>query len=143
MTEHHPAPAASGREPTVLVVEDDFRIADFMVRGLSASGFLIYWVTTAEEALERIAVGDIDVQVLDLGLPDMDGLDVLRELIRSQRELPTVVVTARSDPKDRMIAESLGSAAISPSHSRGRICSRPFAPASPTPSRDLGRLRDP
>lgn len=94
--------------PTVLIVEDDPRIADFMDRGLRKSGFAVEWVTTAGEALQRLTEGGIDVHILDLGLPDMDGLDLQRELITRGIRVPTVVVTARTDPRDRQIAESLG-----------------------------------
>jgi DNA-binding response OmpR family regulator len=92
----------------VLIVEDDPRIADFMTRGLRASGFVPEWVTTAAEALERIEAGGIAVHILDLGLPDFDGLVLLRQLIDRGTMVPTVIVTARTDPKDRAIAASLG-----------------------------------
>ena len=79
-----------------------------MDRGLRKSGFAVEWMTTAGEALERLARGGIDIHILDLGLPDMDGLDLQRELIRRGIAVPTVVVTARTDPRDRAEAESLG-----------------------------------
>ncbi len=95
----------------VLVVEDDPRIADFMKRGLRASGFVVEWVTTAGEALQHLTAGGFAVQVLDLGLPDMDGLVLLRMAIDRGAAVPTVVVTARTDPKDRAAADALGVAA--------------------------------
>ena len=94
--------------PTVLIVEDDPRIVDFMRKGLVASGFDVEWVTTALEAADRIALGGVDVQILDLGLPDMDGLILLKDLADAGRLTPTVVVTARSDPRDRREALALG-----------------------------------
>jgi DNA-binding response OmpR family regulator len=94
--------------PTVLLVEDDERIAGFIIKGLRASGFAPEWVTTGAEALDRIGAGGVDVQVLDLGLPDMDGLDVMRHLNAHRKTPPTVVVTARTDPKDRRAALDLG-----------------------------------
>jgi two-component system response regulator QseB len=92
----------------VLLIEDDPRIADFMIRGLRASGFSVDWVTTGTEGLARLAAGGVDVQILDLGLPDMDGLDLLRRLTLEGIDVVTVVVTARTDPNDRRLAESLG-----------------------------------
>jgi two-component system copper resistance phosphate regulon response regulator CusR len=94
--------------PIVLIVEDDARIADFMRRGLRASGFEVEWVTTAYEARHRIVSGGIAVQVLDLGLPDMDGLTLLRELREAGASVTTVIVTARSDPRYRADAVALG-----------------------------------
>jgi two-component system response regulator QseB len=95
-------------KPTVLIVEDDERIADFMRRGLRASGFTVEWVATGAEALERILAGGVDVQILDLGLPDFDGLVLMQQLNERGASVPTVVVTARSDPKYRNEAASLG-----------------------------------
>lgn len=92
----------------VLLIEDDPRIAAFMIRGLRASGFAVDWVTTGTEGLARLAAGGVDVQILDLGLPDMDGLDLLRRLTLEGIDVVTVVVTARTDPNDRRVAEALG-----------------------------------
>lgn len=94
--------------PVVLIVEDDARIAKFMAKGLRATGFTPEWVPTGFEALARIAVGGVAVQILDLGLPDTDGLVLLRELTSRGAVLPTVVVTARTDPRDREAALALG-----------------------------------
>ena len=94
--------------PIVLIVEDDPRIADFMRRGLRASGFAVEWVENGTVALERILAGGVAVQILDLGLPDIDGLELLRELNERGAAVPTVVVTARSDPRYRVRAQELG-----------------------------------
>ncbi|MGD9702028.1 MAG: response regulator transcription factor [Acidimicrobiia bacterium] len=103
MTDGTPTPP-----PTVLVVEDDARIAAIFIKGLTASGFAVDWVTTGTEALTRLAADRIGVLVLDLGLPDIDGLDVLRDMIARDVAVPTVVVTARTDPRDRAAAMALG-----------------------------------
>jgi two-component system copper resistance phosphate regulon response regulator CusR len=101
-------PSGEGSLPTVLIVEDDPRIADFMRRGLRASGFTVEWVETGNAAHERIVAGGIAVQILDLGLPDIDGLTLLRMLREDGTSVPTVVVTARSDPRHRSDALALG-----------------------------------
>lgn len=98
------APAGS----TVLVVEDDPRIASFLTRALKLWGLRAEWVMTGAEALDRIERGGIDVQILDLGLPDCDGLDVLRELRNRGQAVPVIVITARSNPEDRTAALALG-----------------------------------
>lgn len=105
--EDHGEPTAP---PAVLLVEDEPRIADFMIRGLRAGGFAVEWVTTGADALERLAAGGVEVQILDLGLPDMDGLDLLRRLAIESIEVMTVIVTARNGPDDRRVAETLGAA---------------------------------
>lgn len=94
--------------PIVLLVEDDPRIASFVTRALSARSLTVEWVDTGGAALTRIEAGGVATVVLDLGLPDMDGLDVLRTLRSQGSELPVVVVTARNDPADRSTSESLG-----------------------------------
>lgn len=97
-----------GRSVRVLVVEDDPKIAAMLAKGLRARAFDVEAVATGREAVTRIERGDIDVQLLDLGLPDIDGLDVLRELRQRQSTVPVIVITARSDPTDRETALALG-----------------------------------
>lgn len=97
--------------PPVLLVEDDPRIASFVVRALSASGFDVDWLGTATEGLERLAAARPAAAVLDLNLPDMDGLDLLRAIRQGDpatRDLPVIIVTARTDPADRATAAELG-----------------------------------
>ena len=94
--------------PIVLIVEDDVLIVDFMRRGLRASGYAVEHVGTAYAALDRVLVGGVSVQILDLGLPDMDGLTLLRELNARGGSVPTIIVTAKSDPRYRLEATALG-----------------------------------
>jgi DNA-binding response OmpR family regulator len=92
----------------VLVVEDDPRIASMVAKGLLARGHGTEIVSTGSAALERLAAGSADVMLLDLGLPDIDGLDVLRRLVADGSSIPVIVITARSDPSDRDAALELG-----------------------------------
>jgi DNA-binding response OmpR family regulator len=94
--------------PAVLLVEDDPLIASFVVRCLQALRFPVEWVTTGAEALSRIERGGVHVQILDLGLPDIDGLDVLRILRERGDAVPTIVITARADPAHRTTAIACG-----------------------------------
>ena len=64
----------------ILIVEDEERIASFLVKGLRAQGFATDVVTTGEDALARARSGDVGLMILDIGLPDRDGFSVLREL---------------------------------------------------------------
>jgi DNA-binding response OmpR family regulator len=92
----------------VLVVEDDPKIAAMIEKGLRARRLEVETVKTGFEAVARVKEGGIDVQLLDLGLPDMDGLDLLRLLHDVQPSVPVIVLTARSDPRDRQTAIDLG-----------------------------------
>jgi two-component system response regulator QseB len=92
----------------VLVIEDDPRIAGMLAKGLSGRSYEVHCVSNGMAALERLEAGGIDVQLLDLGLPDIDGLEVLRRQRAAGITVPVVVVTARSDPRDRAAALELG-----------------------------------
>ena len=98
----------AARQATVLLVEDDAGIASFITRALSVLGLPREWVSTGGAALEKVAQGGIATVILDLGLPDMDGMEVLRTLRGRGSPLPVIVITARNDPADREIAGELG-----------------------------------
>jgi DNA-binding response OmpR family regulator len=83
-----------------LVVEDDPGIARSMARGLTGAGYAVEVVGTGAQAL---AAGASDVVLLDLGLPDLDGLDVCRRL-RLRSDAAIIVVTARGEEGDRVVA---------------------------------------
>jgi two-component system, OmpR family, response regulator len=84
----------------VLVVEDEAKIASFIVKGLAAAGYDAEHVTTGAEALERAAAAD--VMVLDLGLPDIDGIDVIEQLRGDGVDTQIIVLTARAELADRV-----------------------------------------
>ena len=86
-----------------LIVEDDPRIASFLVKGLQAEGHIAQVAADAATALAVLDAGsDLDLVLLDLGLPDEDGETVLRRLRRSNPQLPVIVLTARSGVGDRV-----------------------------------------
>jgi heavy metal response regulator len=92
----------------LLVVEDEKRIADFLCRGLQGAGYAVDAAPTGADALEHIHAADYDLVVLDLMLPDMDGLSVL-ERIRSRKVGPPVLIlSARSTLDDRVKGLELG-----------------------------------
>ncbi len=99
---HTTPPAAAGA--SVLVVEDDPGIATQLVRGLSRGGYAVDHVTTGRDALDR---ANPDVVLLDLGLPDADGVDICRRL-RERSGVAIIVVTARGEEPERVLALDAG-----------------------------------
>ncbi|MGW1613195.1 response regulator transcription factor [Streptomyces sp. NPDC002285] len=89
----------------VLLVEDDEPVAESLRRGLLRYGFEVAWVTTGSAALSHD--DPYDVVLLDLGLPDTDGLDVCKAL-RERGDVPIIVISARSDETDRVVGLELG-----------------------------------
>ncbi|MET8759213.1 response regulator transcription factor [Lentzea sp. NPDC004782] len=83
----------------VLMVEDDERIRQALSLALSDEDFTVDEAGSGEEALRRLETESFDVMLLDLTLPGMDGLEVVRTL-RSRGDLPIIVVTARTDARD-------------------------------------------
>jgi DNA-binding response OmpR family regulator len=92
----------------ILLVEDEERIADFVLRGLSESGYAADWSATAGQALERVHANDYDLIILDLLLPDMDGLALLEKLRNRQASPPILILSARSALDDRVRGLDLG-----------------------------------
>lgn len=91
----------------VLIVEDDDSIATTLSSGLADAEHQATRVATGRDAIERLSSSTFDVVLLDLGLPDMDGRDVFRELKRV-RDVPVIMVTARSEEFDRVLGLELG-----------------------------------
>lgn len=92
---------------TVLVVDDEPPIRRFLRTSLSAQGYRVVESEAGREALERLRGGKTDVVVLDLGLPDMDGMDVI-QTIRRHSTVPIVVLSSRNDEKGKVQALDLG-----------------------------------
>src|ERR671932_295529 len=82
-----------------LVVEDEKRIADFLSRGLQSAGYAVDVVHSGGDAIERVHSTEYDLVVLDLGLPDMDGLQVLQK-IRNRKTIPPVLILSARDSVD-------------------------------------------
>ena len=91
----------------VLIVEDEQSISNFISMILTANGFDTIIVRSGEEALTMIASHCPDMIVLDLGLPDMDGMEVLKS-VRKWSNLPVVVVSARNHEHDKVEALDYG-----------------------------------
>jgi DNA-binding response OmpR family regulator len=84
----------------ILIAEDEPRIASFLEKGLSASGYTTRVAVTGSEALKLARRGEFDLLILDVGLPEKDGFEVLRELRGAGSPLPIVMLTARDGVTD-------------------------------------------
>ncbi|HZK31339.1 MAG TPA: response regulator transcription factor [Corynebacterium sp.] len=88
----------------ILIAEDDRGIADFIERGLTAAGYACDVVESGPAAFSLARTGDFDLMILDLGLPHMDGADVLEQLRALGVKIPVLVLTARTKVEDRVRA---------------------------------------
>ena len=93
---------------TVLLAEDDTGIAEPLSRALQREGHQVVVVADGPSALCRAGAGEVDLLVLDLGLPEMDGLDVCRRLRRVRPEVPVLMLTARTDEVDFVVGLDAG-----------------------------------
>jgi two-component system, OmpR family, phosphate regulon response regulator OmpR len=91
----------------ILLIEDDSRLAEMVSEYLGESGFRVSVAPGGRAGLERLAREPFDAIVLDLMLPDMDGLEVCREL-RAKSDTPVLMLTARGDAADRIVGLELG-----------------------------------
>lgn len=92
----------------ILVIEDEARIQSFLARGLEAEGYAVVAAGDGREGLELATRGRFDLVVLDLLLPGLNGLQVLRELHSSRPDMPVVVLSARTDLPTKLRGFELG-----------------------------------
>ena len=92
----------------ILVIEDEARIQAFLTRGLEAEGYTVVAAGDGREGIDLAAGTHWDLVVLDLLLPGLNGLQVLRELHRTKPELPAVILSARSDVQTKLRGFELG-----------------------------------
>jgi two-component system KDP operon response regulator KdpE len=94
-------------KPLILVIEDDSQIRRFLRATLAAEGYQFHEALTAAEGIAQAAARRPDLVLLDLGLPDRDGIEVIRE-IRQWSQMPILVLSARGQEKDKIAALDLG-----------------------------------
>ncbi len=99
--------AATGQNPLVLVIEDDIQIRRFLRATLTSSGYRLLEAANGSEGINKAALNAPDVIILDLGLPDLDGLEVMRRL-REWSLTPVIVVSAREQEHDKVAALDAG-----------------------------------
>ncbi len=104
----------------LLVVEDDDIVADAITRGLGAANYIVHRVGSAEAAQAALADEEFAMAVIDVGLPGIDGLTLVRRLRGAGKALPTLILTARSTLTGKVKALDLGA---------DDFLSKPFEPA--------------
>ncbi len=86
----------------LLLVEDDHKIANFVIRGLKEAGFIVDHASDGVEGLDLAMSESYDALILDLMLPKMDGLAVISELRKNRRSVPVIVVSAKREVEERV-----------------------------------------
>ena len=101
-------PSISGMESRrILVVDDESELRSMLRRYLQAEGFAVAESTTGQDAVARCKSSPPDLVILDVGLPDIDGFEVLRR-IRSEADVPVILLTARTEEIDRVVGLTVG-----------------------------------
>ena len=92
----------------ILIVEDDRTIAESIAFILEQDSFSCQWFNNGRDTLDYIENNEVDLMLLDVGLPDMSGFDVLRK-VRIKSDLPVIIISARDDESDQVLGlEGLG-----------------------------------
>jgi len=92
----------------ILIVEDEPRIASFLEKGLQANGYTTTYAPDGDRAINLALGGEFDLMILDLGLPDKDGMTLLAELRGQGLTLPIIILTARDDIHDKVAGFEAG-----------------------------------
>ena len=118
---------------TILLVDDEDSVQKLLAYPLEREGFRVLQARDGEEALERFASESVDLVVLDVMLPKLDGLEVCKRL-RAESQVPIIMLTARDDELDKVSASSSARTTTSRSRSRSAssaaACGRCYAGAS-------------
>ena len=93
----------------LLLIEDDAKTASFILKGLKESGFAVEHVSDGESGLHMALEESYDAAIVDVMLPKLDGLSLIRELRRKKHKLPVIILSARSATDDRVKGLEMGS----------------------------------
>jgi two-component system, OmpR family, response regulator QseB len=92
----------------LLLAEDDAMLGNSMEKGLAQAGFKVDWVRTGHHAQTALKTQAYDLLLLDIGLPQINGLDILRQMRQEGKHTPVLVVTARDAVRDRVAGLNMG-----------------------------------
>lgn len=93
---------------TILIIEDEPRISNFVAKGLNSSGYTTTTTTSGIEGAAMAVHGDFDLIILDIGLPDIDGFEVLERIRGQGVDVPVIILTARTSVPDTVAALESG-----------------------------------
>lgn len=93
---------------SILIVEDEARISTFIDRGLTSAGYSATVVANGKDALDYLTTGTFDLMLLDVGLPGIDGFEVLKRVRTGGSTLPIIMLTARSSVDDTVVGLDSG-----------------------------------
>src|SRR5439155_174396 len=94
-------------DPVVVLIEDEPQIRKFLRATLAGQGYRLFEATTGADGVVEVGSRQPDVVIVDLGLPDMDGLDVIRR-VREWTDVPVIVLSARGQERDKVVALDAG-----------------------------------
>jgi len=94
-------------KPLILVVEDDSAVRNLITTTLQTQGYQYHTASTGESSIFQAVSKQPDIMILDLGLPDMDGVDIIKK-VRAWSNMPIIVVSARSEDRDKINALDAG-----------------------------------
>ena len=94
-------------DPVVVLIEDEPQIRKFLRATLAGQGYRLFEATTGADGVVEVGSRQPDVVIVDLGLPDMDGLDVIRR-VREWTDVPVIVLSARGQDRDKVVALDAG-----------------------------------
>jgi len=92
----------------ILLVEDDELLGNGLKRALSRESYLVDWLLDGKQALQALQTDEFSLVILDLTLPGMDGLDIIKNLRKAKNEIPILVLTARDSLTDKVSGLDLG-----------------------------------
>lgn len=92
---------------SILIIEDEKNICDFIATALASQGYKVYKSYSGTDGVSQITSRCPEILLLDLGLPDFDGMDIIRQ-VRSWSNMPIIVISARSQENDKVAALDLG-----------------------------------
>jgi DNA-binding response OmpR family regulator len=97
-----------GSSMKILLIEDELDLQKAVKRGLEKKGYAVDSVSDGEEGLEQVFINDYDLLILDLNLPGIDGIEILKEIRRENKRLRILILSARSEIEDRITGLDLG-----------------------------------